>query len=108
LGKGNFWRIFVVGVGTLSPILVFEFILIFVFYFVVLLTVIAKLPVLHAHGTGHQDPAVAMAFMKTVLRDVAVYGVFVAAVVTPLLPIIYGLRCASSAFAYRSLTEKSA
>jgi hypothetical protein len=107
LGKGNFWRIFVVGVGTLSPILVFEFILIFVFYFVVLLSAIAKLSVLHAHGAAHQDPAAAMAFMKMLLRDVAVYGVFVAAIVTPLLPIIYGLRCSSSAFAYRALTEKS-
>jgi hypothetical protein len=107
LGKGNFWRIFVVGVGTLSPVLFFEFILVFVFYVVVLLTVIAKLSVLHAHGAAHQEPAAAVALMKMVLRDAAVYGVFVAAIVTPLLPIIYGLRCSSSAFAYRALREKS-
>ena len=42
LGKGNFWRIFTVGVGTLSPMLAFEFIMIFAFYFIVALTVLTR------------------------------------------------------------------
>ena len=54
-----------------------------------------------------RDEAAAIAFMNMLFREMAVYGVFVAAIVTPLLPIIYGLRCASSAFAYRALTEKA-
>jgi hypothetical protein len=107
MSKGNFWRIFMVGVGTLSPMLAFEFILIFAFYLVVVLTVIIQLGVLHPHGVAHHGPAAATGFLKVMFQDLAIYGAIIAAIVIPLLPIFYGLRCGSSAFAYKALTEKT-
>lgn len=107
MSKGNFWRTFMVGVGTLSPMVAFEFILIFAFYFALALSLITKAAMFHPHSAGHPNPAAAAAFMKMLFQDVAIYGGIVAAIVIPLLPIFYGLRCASSAFAYKALTEKA-
>jgi hypothetical protein len=105
LSKGNFWRIFVVGVGTLSPILVFEFFLIFAFYIVVIMTLIAKLSTLQAHGVHAHGPQAVAAFMALVWRYAVVYGALAAAVIVPLLPIAFGLRFSPPAFAYRALTQ---
>lgn len=108
LSKGNFWRIFTVGVGTLSPLLAFEFILLFVFYIVVILTVVTQLAALQAHGEVHRGPAAVTAFMTMVWRFAVVYGALIGAIVVPLLPIAFGLRFSSSAFAYRTIAGDKA
>ena len=107
LSKGNFWRIFTVGVGTLSPILVFEFALILAFYFMIILTVLTQVTG-HRHGAVVRSPAAVAAFMTMLWRYVVVYGTLTAAIIIPLLPIAYGLRFSSSAFAYRALTDDKA
>jgi hypothetical protein len=106
LSKGNFWRIFIVGVGTLSPIFAFEFVLIFAFYFVVVMTVIARLATLKAHGVAHPGPEAAAAFMTMLWRYAVVYGALAAAIIVPLIPVAYGLRFSPPAFAYRALANK--
>ena len=106
LSKGNFWRIFTVGVGTLSPILTFEFVLIFAFYIVIILTLITQAARLQLHGEVHRGPAVVAAFMTMIWRYAVVYGTLAGAIIIPLLPIAFGLRFSSSVFAYRSLADK--
>ncbi|HKD23256.1 MAG TPA: hypothetical protein VKB71_14670 [Rhizomicrobium sp.] len=106
LSRGNFWRIFVVGVGTLSPLLAFEFVLIFAFYILIVLTVVANVMMLKAHGTVHGGPAAVANVLAMLWRYAVVYGAVIAAIVLPLLPIFYGLRFSPSVFAYRSIADK--
>jgi hypothetical protein len=106
LSRGNFWRIFMVGVGTLSPILALEFMLIFAFYILVILTIVANVAVLHVHGAPH-GPAAVAAFMAMLWKYALVYGAVILAILLPLLPVFYGLRCSPNVFAYRSLEEKA-
>jgi hypothetical protein len=107
LSRGNFWRIFVVGVGTLSPLLAFEFVLIFAFYILIVLTVVANVMMLKAHGTVHGGPAAVANVLTMLWRYAAVYGALIAAIVLPLLPIFYGLRFSPSVFAYRAIADKA-
>jgi len=106
LSKGNFWRIFTIGVGTLSPILVFEFFLIFAFYILVIMTLLTRLSALHAHGPHPHGPPAVVAFMTVLWRYAVVYGALAAAVVIPLLPIAFGLRFSPSVFAYRAIADE--
>jgi len=106
LSRGNFWRIFVVGIGTLSPLLVLEFVLIFAFYILVILTIVANVAALKAHGGTHGGPAAVAGFMRLLWNYAAVYGAVIAAIIVPLLPIFYGLRFSPSVFAYRSIADK--
>lgn len=108
LSKGNFWRIFTVGVGTLSPIFVFEFVLIFAFYIVAIMTLVTQLATLRTHGEAHRGPEAVLAVMAMMWRYAVVYGAVASVVVVPLLPIAFGLRFSSAAFAYRALTGEKA
>jgi hypothetical protein len=107
LSRGNFWRIFVVGVGTLSPLLAFEFVLIFAFYILIVLTVVANVMMLKAHGRVHGGPAAVANVLAMLWRYAVVYGAVIAAIVLPLLPIFYGLRFSPSVFAYRAIADKT-
>jgi hypothetical protein len=93
LGRGNFWRIFVIALAILVPIGVIEAFLMFNF-------LMPGLPPTAAQGA---TPAQIAAWNAAYFQRISSYWYLLVPAYFLLSAVIYGLLCSAQAFAYRSL-----
>jgi hypothetical protein len=94
LTKGNFWRIFVISLAVLLPLVIVEFVAVVVVYGSAIVDMGATI-----QKTPNQVPH----FMGRFMREFGAVLPYVWAVGFILSPIIYGLSLGPAAFAYRAL-----
>ncbi|MDE1937668.1 MAG: hypothetical protein KGI68_01490 [Alphaproteobacteria bacterium] len=98
LTKGNFWRIIVIGLATLVPIM--------------LVAVIAQIAIVgpemfNPHLEAVKDPAAHLRYSVENMRQLAAHLPMLMGLSFLLAPLSYGLTFAPAAFAYRALTAKA-
>ncbi|HEY4125669.1 MAG TPA: hypothetical protein VGM36_13710 [Rhizomicrobium sp.] len=93
LGRGNFWRMFVILVAVFGPIVLVEVAVVFGF-------IMHGLPPTAAQGA---TPEQIMAWNAQNVARIKQYWFVLAPAYFVFLTIIYGLLCGAQAFAYRSL-----
>ena len=106
MSEGNFWRIVVVSIGTLSPLVILEFVLLFVFYipFFVILIATAR----HHPEMAHHPELIPAVLLGAFAKAGIYLGPVAAVLGFVLAPIVCGLSFAPPAYAYRTLTGKPA
>lgn len=101
LSRGNFWRIVVIAIGTLSPVILAEFVLILAFY---LPLVIGFFVTLHDHPELLHNPQTLnpAAFMHAAGHLLILFPV-AGLIGLAIAPLVCGLTFSPQAYAYRSL-----
>jgi hypothetical protein len=93
--KGNFWRIFGVVLGTMLPVLILEYAILFVVFGPGLFTSMVN---------AQLHPATANDQLSAMFQTMIHYAVYGWVVALAIGPIWYGLMLGQSAFAYRALS----
>ena len=104
LSRGNFWRIVVVAIGTVAPLVLLELILFMIVYVPVIVGLIFEIR--HHPEIAHNRQLLNAAVLATLMKDVVRLMPFGGAIGLLLAPVFCGLMYSPSAFAYRSLTGK--
>jgi hypothetical protein len=105
LSKGNFWRIVVIAIGTVSPLVLVEIMFLLALYIPIAVGVVSMLH--HHPEILHDHAAAPVAIFAEVFRRAIQLLPYTAIFGLALSPLIFGLTFSPSAFAYRSLVEKS-
>lgn len=103
LSRGNFWRIVVVAIGTLSPLILFEMIL-FIFIYIPIFVIVIAMMQQHPE-LAHKPELVGPFFAATFTRVVVTYGPIGAIPALFITPFFSGLSYAPPAYAYRTIAE---
>jgi hypothetical protein len=104
LSEGNFWRIVVIEIGTLSPLLILEYVLLFAIYIPIIVVVLMAA---QQHPEALKNPnMMPVIFSAALMREFIDFAPFAGVFGLLLAPFFCGLSYAPSAFAYRSISEK--